>query len=427
MRTLTLALLIPFAAPSLAQRGAPPAKRVSRLEEPQANLLRPPLPPITARLDLQTANGGGLPRILVTGYWPPTNEMLRRFSEDPVQNPDGWIGANWEGRGYDVVSYFPEFPNGVGKGEGDLEVDYQDTSNDWWPITAAERPLAVVTFSRGFNDLSWEVEMNQYNSQTWIGDYLAPFQPTPAPPDAGWPTDSLRLSTQPVQEIVDSINLANLNLNAFICFAGAGGNFLSEFIAYHGVWYQDLHSDPMDPDWCIAGGHVHVGAMIKTKKATRAAKQTIRTVIHYVDSVLDPSCQLIQPYCTTSKNSAHPGALLSTTGSASIAANALTLVVTDSPPNEFGMFFYGPGRDNQPLGDGTLCVAAPLFRVLPASQSDADGFVSRTLDFTQSPFNSGAGAISSGSTWNFQYWYRDNAAGGTGSNASSAGAVTFCP
>ena len=48
------------------------------------------------------------PVILITGYWPPTNEMIRDFSQNPDLNPTGWIGDDWESRGYDVVSFFPE-------------------------------------------------------------------------------------------------------------------------------------------------------------------------------------------------------------------------------------------------------------------------------------------------------------------------------
>ena len=90
--------------------------------------------------------------ILLTGYWPPTNEMVRRFSDNPQQNPGGWVGGNWEGRGYNVFSFFPEFPGGVGtnpQGTGDLMVDYQDTSTDWWRIVERIRPVAIITFSRG--------------------------------------------------------------------------------------------------------------------------------------------------------------------------------------------------------------------------------------------------------------------------------------
>ena len=67
------------------------------------------------------------PKIMLTGYWPPTNEMVRHFSQDSELNPEGWQGENWEGLGYDVVSFFPQFEpadcNDCGQGYGDLEVD----------------------------------------------------------------------------------------------------------------------------------------------------------------------------------------------------------------------------------------------------------------------------------------------------------------
>lgn len=55
-----------------------------------------------------------MPNLLLTGYWPPTNEMLRRFSPNPAQNPRGWVGRDWEGHGFDVYAHFPEFPPGWG-------------------------------------------------------------------------------------------------------------------------------------------------------------------------------------------------------------------------------------------------------------------------------------------------------------------------
>ena len=53
--------------------------------------------------------------------------------------------------------------NDCGIGYGDLEVDYQDTTEDFWPIVNAVKPLGIITFSRGFNNMSWELEMNTYN------------------------------------------------------------------------------------------------------------------------------------------------------------------------------------------------------------------------------------------------------------------------
>lgn len=242
-----------------------------------------PLPP---RFDPQ----GPRPVILMTGYWPPSNEALRRFSANPKQNPDGWIGSNWEDSGYDVMSFFPEFVppncNNCGIGMGDLEVDYQDTSEDFWRIANSLKPIAIITFSRGSIDLSWEVEINQYNRRTWINDYRAPLQPTPAPPDASVPSETLRRSKLPVEEIVAAVSAANLGLNAFVCYAHDGGGFLSEFEAYHGVWYQGINASPASPDWCIAAGHVHVGGQVSWPIATQAAQITLREVIRRVDDVV---------------------------------------------------------------------------------------------------------------------------------------------
>ncbi len=133
------------------------------------------------------------------------------------------------------------------------------------------QPIAVITFSRGSINFSWELEMNQYNRDSWFRDYRVPLMPTPNPPDDSVPAGTLRLSELPVQEIVDAVNAANLGVNSFICFAGDGGGFLSEFAAYHGVWYQNIHDQPGHPAWCIAGGQLHVGSLIDWDIAERAA------------------------------------------------------------------------------------------------------------------------------------------------------------
>ena len=68
------------------------------------------------------------PVVMLTGYWSPTSEMIYRFSPDPILNPDGWIGENWEHRGYDVYAFFPAFDVYT----REFEVDYQATWNDFW-------------------------------------------------------------------------------------------------------------------------------------------------------------------------------------------------------------------------------------------------------------------------------------------------------
>lgn len=229
----------------------------------------------------------GLPNIMLTGYWPPTNEMLRQFSTNPEQNPGGWVGQNWEGLGYNVYSYFPEFPGGLGKGEGDLEVDYQDTSDDFWPIADLIDPIAIMTFGLAGVDYDWELEWRVRNLDCgfvgWIADYEAPTKPTPCPPDEGEAAGFIRYSTLPVQDIVDAVNDAGLGINAFIDDTTWAGRFLCEFIGYHASWYQELHADPGDPAWNVAAGHTHVGSLIDLPEAIAATEISLRSLIHHVD------------------------------------------------------------------------------------------------------------------------------------------------
>ena len=228
------------------------------------------------------------PIILVTGYWPPTNEMIRHFSMNTELNPAGWQGDNWENRGYDIISYFPEFSDpdcsSCGQGYGDLEVDYQDTSEDFWPIFNEHKPVAVITFSRGYNNQSWELEYNAYNRTNWINDFTSPFLPTPNPPDSDENILFLRNSNLPMENIIEAINNLDINLNPYIDINGDPGHYVSEFMAYHGTWYRDLNL--VGDDKCISAGHIHVGGQIDINTAKIATEESIRTLINYIDSMI---------------------------------------------------------------------------------------------------------------------------------------------
>lgn len=225
--------------------------------------------------------------IMLTGYWPPTNEMLRQFSANPDQNPGGWRGENWEGRGFNIFSFFPEFPAGTFPvGVGDFTVDYQDTSADWWRIVNQVKPVAIITFSRGNSDNSWEIEYRQRNLVNWVADYVAPFYPTPSPPDSGFAPNGIRYSNLPMTHIARAVNDAQLGINAYIDSIGFGGGFLSEYMAYHGTWYRDLHSDPSDPDRCLMAGHIHVGSQVTAERAKTAAEISLRTLTTALSAVV---------------------------------------------------------------------------------------------------------------------------------------------
>jgi len=167
-----------------------------------------------------------------------------------------------------------------------------------------------------------------------------------------------------------------------------------------GTWTVEVLADEVNQD-----AHVETGAVDADFALV-------------VSGVVDPSCPDPVNYCTTSANSAGPGALMGFTGSASIAANDLMLVCSDLPPGQFGLFFHGPSQQSTALGDGTLCVGGGLVR-LPVVTTTATGGATWSFDVT------GTG-ISAGSTRNFQFWYRDPGGGPAGNNLSDGLSATFC-
>ena len=234
-----------------------------------------------SQIDIRQVNN----KILLGGYWPPSNEGIRPFSRNPMLNPNGWIGENWEERGFDIISYFPSFVDpdceSCGQGYGDLEVDYQDTSEDWWNIVDSINPIAIITFSRGYIDYSWELEWQYYNHYNWVADFTEPFIPTPCPPDSSLPPNSPRYSSLPMDQIINKIEIANIGLYPYIDYTNGAGAYLSEFMGYHGVWNKARMDSMHLP--CIVAGHVHVGGLIDWGTTRQAVEITLREVIEAVN------------------------------------------------------------------------------------------------------------------------------------------------
>jgi hypothetical protein len=136
-------------------------------------------------------------------------------------------------------------------------------------------------------------------------------------------------------------------------------------------------------------------------------------------------------YCDITPNSAGSGARISSAGSLSLLFNDFELTAEDAAPNQFSLFFYGGGQTSVPFGDGTLCVSssgAGVFRFGPPGQTNANGKITRTVNWNAAPTGTGPGAVTPGTTWNYQLWYRDpSGPGGSGFNLSDALSATLCP
>lgn len=132
-------------------------------------------------------------------------------------------------------------------------------------------------------------------------------------------------------------------------------------------------------------------------------------------------------YCITTPNSVGAGALIEGAGSASFAANDLTLLASGAPSQTFGLFIYSPDQTQSPAGAGTLCVGTTTFGFvirLAGVQTDALGSALYAFDNTAPPI--AAAQVAPGTTWYFQFVYRDNTGGSPVFNFTNGLAVTFC-
>jgi len=122
-------------------------------------------------------------------------------------------------------------------------------------------------------------------------------------------------------------------------------------------------------------------------------------------------------------NSSGAAALMSATGSNSVVANDLALSARPLPPNVFGIFFFSTTATQIPFGNGVRCVGGTLIR-LPLGTSTPSGELDIAIDNTLPP---AAPHLTAGSTWNFQAYFRDAAAGGSNFNLSDGYRITFQP
>lgn len=128
-------------------------------------------------------------------------------------------------------------------------------------------------------------------------------------------------------------------------------------------------------------------------------------------------------YCASSPNSSGKPALIGRTGSVRVSNNDLALFARDCATFETGIFLLADAQNNLPFGGGTLCVGGTVQRL--GGVSTGSGLAELALDMTDA--GSPAAQITPGSTWNFQFWFRDSKAGAGAFNLSNGLSATFCP
>jgi hypothetical protein len=224
--------------------------------------------------------------------------MVRQWSQSESQNPGGWQGSNWMKLGYDVYSFFPEFPpdgnptndpigsvGSVGSASSELRVDYQATSNDFWRIVDEYQPRILITTSRG-GGISWELEAVEGGhgstiepSEDWVSDRSGEHTlPTENSVDTrSWNAISTyRLGKTLQSQLPLHLILAattNLAVADVQIDRGTSGNYLSGYIALHGLYYNRMN------DHNVAAGHIHVGGAVSPDIARQLMETTLRTVL----------------------------------------------------------------------------------------------------------------------------------------------------
>ncbi|MCP3915508.1 MAG: hypothetical protein GY711_08140 [bacterium] len=129
-------------------------------------------------------------------------------------------------------------------------------------------------------------------------------------------------------------------------------------------------------------------------------------------------------FCSAVPNSTGMAGRMSVSGSAVVADDHLILQATDLPTvsnNGYFLMGTGMGMTVPPGSAGPICLAGNILRIFPPLLDTADlpgGF--QLEAGTGGPIT---GAITAGSTWNFQAWHRDASAGA--SNFTDAVSVTF--
>ena len=237
--------------------------------------------------------------VVLMGARPPTNDMLRRWSTNPEQNPGTWIGENWGGYGYDVHAFFPEFPpdgdpsndpvgseEWAGSREFDLQVDYQAISEDFWRIVDELQPSVIITVGRG-GSIGWEIEAVEGGHGSgdevaldWApDDYGEVVLPTRASIEQrswdaieAWRAGNVLEAELPLEDIEEAALLLGLT-SVEIDETGTSGNDPGGFLALHGLAFARTHPE------VLAAGHINVGEDVPSYDARRLMESTLDVVL----------------------------------------------------------------------------------------------------------------------------------------------------
>lgn len=124
-----------------------------------------------------------------------------------------------------------------------------------------------------------------------------------------------------------------------------------------------------------------------------------------IDNIAVQSGTLGTVYCAALANSTGSPARIAGSGSRVVAQNDVDFEVDRLPPNGFGYFIMSRTAARTPVAAGELCLGGTITRYSLFVQHS--GNAGRIQFSPNLPALPPASAILPGSTWRFQYWFRD--------------------
>jgi len=128
-------------------------------------------------------------------------------------------------------------------------------------------------------------------------------------------------------------------------------------------------------------------------------------------------------FCPSGPNSSGAAAQIGVRGTTRTSDGTLWLDAFGGPAGAPGLFIFGASGAPQVVGNGTLCLGGPILRT--GTLGTFDGAGNRAHVALPYAIDLAAGPVVTGSTWTFQYLFRDAAAGGGGFDHTDAIEVTF--
>ena len=112
-------------------------------------------------------------------------------------------------------------------------------------------------------------------------------------------------------------------------------------------------------------------------------------------------------------------------GDRSISANDLALRADDLPTGQPGIFIAGPSPVAIPFFNGTLCIDPMGLQRFADARTPVFGKVCTYVDLANAA--PGGLNVTAGSSFHYQYWFRDPAAGGGNANFSDGIELVYGP